>query len=357
MTSTRVYQLGFLALGGLIALALAFHISRRAANEPLGADRSSRREELAPLRGVLNSVAALRNPQRMLFGAYDGGFPGDMTGFVQLESRLRFRFPIISLYAQWGDKPDQQFPFRAVETIERFGSVPMITWEPWVTHFEDRLRTNLPPREQRQYASLTAIARGDYDFYIVPWAQAAAEFRKPMFLRFAHEMNDPYRYPWGPQNGNRPDDFIAAWRRVYNIFERVGATNVIWMWSPQISISDFGSYYPGDEYVDWVGVAVLNYGSAENWSRWWTFDQILEKSYGPLAALKKPIMICEFGTVSEGGDMLEWYRQAFYDMENTYGLIRGVVFFNQRRPIDWSVVENPRVAEFVAGEMTRLSQM
>jgi hypothetical protein len=40
-------------------------------------------------------------------------------------------------------------------------------------------------------ASLAAIARGDYDFYIVTWAKAAAEYRKPLFLRFAHEMNDP----------------------------------------------------------------------------------------------------------------------------------------------------------------------
>ncbi|HET9866447.1 MAG TPA: hypothetical protein VFQ06_04075, partial [Nitrospira sp.] len=216
----------FFALGWLAALGVAFHFGmtttiaslyRRVASKIeyvsqglsdaegdalASVRRGSRREYLDPMRPILSSVDALRNPSRTLFGAYDGGFPLTTQGFTQLEDKLRYRFPIISFYTAWGDKPDQQFPTRMVETIDRLGSVPMITWEPWVTDFDTRLRPNLPA--EREYASLAAIGKGDYDFYIVPWARAAAAFKKPIFLRFAHEMNDPYRYPWGPQNGNRP---------------------------------------------------------------------------------------------------------------------------------------------------------
>ena len=106
-----------------------------------------------------------------------------------------------------------------------------------------------------------------YDFYIVPWARAAAEYKHPLFLRFAHEMNDPYRYPWGPQNGNRPEDFVAAWKHVHLIFQKMGATNVLWVWSPHISMPWFEFYYPGPEFVDWIGVGVLNYGTIASWSR------------------------------------------------------------------------------------------
>jgi hypothetical protein len=73
-----------------------------------------------------------------------------------------------------------------VETISEMGSVPVITWEPWVVDFDRNVRSNLPPLAEREYASLRAIARGDYDFYIVPWARAAAAYGKPLFLRFAH---------------------------------------------------------------------------------------------------------------------------------------------------------------------------
>ena len=114
---------------------------------------------------------------------------------------------MIDQYVAWGDKPNEQFPTRMVETIDRMGSVPMITWEPWVVDFDEGIRKNLSPEAEREYGSLAAIARGEYDFYIVPWAKGAAGYHKPIFLRFAHEMNDPYRYPWGPQNGNRPEDF------------------------------------------------------------------------------------------------------------------------------------------------------
>ena len=386
MTPKRLYLTVFFALGWLLAIGAAFQfglanavgaayrraaskldqISQRASDAEGAAlarvRAGSRREYLEPMQRMLSSVEALKKPERMLVGAYDGGFPNDTSGFVSLETQLRYRFPIISFYTAWGDKPDQQFPLRMVETIDRLGSVPMITWEPWVTDFDPRLRPNLPPKAEREYASLAAVAKGEYDFYITPWAEAAARFGKPIFLRFAHEMNDPYRYPWGPQNGNRPDDFIGAWRRVHDIFQKKGATNVLWVWSPHISMPWFEYYYPGDHVVDWVGMGVLNYGNVANWSRWWSLHQIIDKAYPTLSRFNKPMMIAELGTLSSGGDTNVWYQQAFYHLEHTYGRIRSIVFFNQPNdttmssyPLNWTITQNPQATEFVARELARLS--
>ncbi|HET7706813.1 MAG TPA: glycosyl hydrolase [Thermoanaerobaculia bacterium] len=386
MTPKRLYLTVFFALGWLLAIGVAFQfglasavgaayrraasrldwISQRASDAEGAAltsvRQNARRDYLEPMKPTLESVAALKNPPKILFGAYDGGFPHDTSGFAKLETQVRYRFPIISFYSAWGDQPDQQFPVRMVETIDRLGSVPMITWEPWVTDFDNRLRPNLPSKADREYASLAAIAKGEYDFYVSPWAEAAARFGKPMFLRFAHEMNDPYRYPWGPQNGNRPDDFIAAWRRVHDIFQKKGATNVIWVWSPHISMPWFEYYYPGDHVVDWVGMGILNYGTVASWSRWWSLHQILDKAYPTLAKFNKPMMIAEMGTLAQGGDVLVWYQQAFYQLEHTYGRVRSIIFFNQPNdvtmssyPLNWTVGQDPRAAEFVAKELARLS--
>lgn len=384
------YKLAFFALGWLIAAGVVFQIflgtgfkrvstavderisriaqyfsdnQRRAVRS---ARHSSRSEYLEPLQPTLNSVGALRNPPNTLFGVYDGGFPNTFAGLDQLENRLNYKFPLVSFYSAWGDKPTQQFPLRMAETIHSMGSVPMITWEPWVVDFDQRLRTNLPPVAEREYASLAAIAKGDYDFYIVPWAKAAAAYKRPLFIRFAHEMNDPYRYPWGPQNGNRPEDFIAAWKHVHLIFQKMGATNVLWVWSPHISMPWFEYYYPGPEFVDWIGTGVLNYGTIASWSRWWSFHQILEKAYPGLLKFQKPIMLCEFGTVGQGGDVAEWYRQAFYHLTHTYSRgVRAVVFFNQpnditlspQYPLDWSVLQSQRGTEIVAAEIARRSAL
>ena len=386
MKPNNRYKLAFFALGWLIAAGVVFQIvlgtsfqkvfsavddrvsrvaqffSNRQGDAMRQARHTSRSEYLAPMRTTLRSVTALRQPQSVLFGIYDGGFPNTFAGMEQLEAALNYKFAIISFYGAWGDKPTQQFPIRMVETIDRMGSVPLITWEPWVVDFDERVRKNLPALAEREYASLASIARGDYDFYIVPWAKAAAGYKRPLFIRFAHEMNDPYRYPWGPQNGNRPEDFIAAWRHVHLIFQKMGATNVLWVWSPHVSMPWFEFYYPGPEYVDWIGTGVLNYGNVASWSRWWSFHQILEKAYPALLKMEKPIMISEFGTLSQGGDMAEWYRQAFYHMDHTYARgVRAVVFFNQPNditisptfPLNWSVTQNPRAAQVVAREISR----
>jgi hypothetical protein len=372
-SARRRYQIAFLTLGWLVAIGLLFQFA--AANSMRRAwasveDRlqlfgqklsdaegdawqksrhQSRSAEVHAKFPRLNSTAWLKAPDRKLFGAYDGGLPGSFEGVDALESRLHYRFPLVSIYQAWGDRPDEaHFPLRAVETIDRLGSVPVVTWEPWVKDFDASLRPNLPPAAEREYASLAAIARGDYDFYITPWAISAASYGKPIFLRFAHEMNDPYRYPWGPQNGNRPEDFIAAWKHVHLIFQKMSATNVIWVWSPHISMPWFEYYYPGAEWVDWVSTGILNYGDVAPWSRWWSLHQILEKAYPALEKLDKPVMISEFGTLSSGGDARQWYEQALRDLDEKYGRVHAVVLFNQRHdvtlstaPLDWSVLQSP----------------
>lgn len=303
----------------------------------------------------------LAAPGQLLFGAYDGALPTDFSGLESLEQRLGYRFPIISFYQAWGDRPDQQhFPSRHAETISRLGSVPMITWEPWVKDFDGTLRSNLPPVAEREYASLAAIARGDYDFYVSRWASGAAAYGKPILLRFAHEMNDPYRYPWGPQNGNRTEDFIAAWRHVHLIFNKMGAKNVLWVWSPHISMPWFEFYYPGDEYVDWIGTGVLNYGDVATWSRWWSFEQILQKAYPAMVKFDKPLMISEFGSIGSGGDLPQWHIDAHRAIVEKYPAIRMVVFFNQPNdvtlstaPLDWSLQHSPRAVNFYRAVLPR----
>lgn len=307
---------------GRDASAIEGNVVRRAR----GGARRDRLKELYPLLGEL---AQLRNPQAMLWGAFDGGFPQSMEGFANLEQQLGTTFPLVSLYQSWGDLPEHQFPTSMMETISEIGSIPIVTWEPWVTTFDRDVRTNLAPIERREFGSLAAIARGDYDFHIVRWAEEAAAYKKPFFLRFAHEMNDPYRYPWGPQNGNRAEDFIAAWKHVHVLFEKKGASNALWVWSPHLSMPWLEYYYPGADVVDWIGFGALNYGTVASWSRWWALDDILSRPYPGLASFKKPMMITEFGTLAAGGDPKSWLSAARAAVEGHYPAIRSIVIFNQ----------------------------
>jgi len=314
-----------------------------------------RGETLAWFTPYQNDGGLLRQPDVVLLGAYDDQMPQTLSGVVALEAAVGTTFPLVQVYTAWGDRPDQRFPLQLVTAISDIGSVPVVTWEPWLTDFESGRHPFLPLRDERERRGLEAVARGDYDFYIDAWATDAARFGRPLFLRFAHEMNDPYRYPWGPQN-NTKEAFIAAWRHVRGRFDAAGAHNVIWTWSPHIAAPYWDLYYPGDAYVDWVATGVLNFGIiGVQWSQWWTFDDIFAERYPQLAAFGKPIMIAEFGSLAVGGDRADWYRSALTDLPARYPAVKAVLFFHTRRDqtvtyqaLDWSITGDADLSRAVA---------
>jgi beta-mannanase len=155
-------------------------------------------------------------------------------------------------------------------------------------------------------------------------------------------MNDPYRYPWGPQN-NETADFLDAWRHVVDRFRAAGADNVVWIWSPHLAYANNEDFYPGDAYVDWVATGVLNYGTVANWSQWWTFDQIFGQRYARFARLGKPIMIAELGSLEVGGNRAKWFADALNRLPQRYPAVKGLLFFHVAadqtvtyQALDWS---------------------
>lgn len=302
-----------------------------------------RRRELVWFDEYRQSAERLRHPGVMLLGAYDENLPSNLEGIQSLEDDLDTTFPLVQFYAAWGDKPEHQFPLRLATSIWNMGSVPVITWEPWLSTFENARHPSLPLREARDAHGFAAVARGDYDFYVDPWAEAAATFAHPVFVRFAHEMNDPYRYPWGPQH-NTKEEFIAAWRHVVERFRRAGANNVVWVWSPHVAYEYWDLYYPGSEHVDWVATGALNFGPIAQWSKWWSFEEIFGARYPRMAAFGKPVMVAEFGSLSVGGDRNAWYRDALSDLPTRHPATQALLFFNvgndqtvTYQKVDWTI--------------------
>jgi hypothetical protein len=312
-----------------------------------------REKDLTWLARYRDDRNALAHPDTLLLGAFDDSIPASLDGVVRLEHALGTTLPLIQSYAAWGDKKDEAFPDRVLNAIHEMGSIPVVTWEPWLTDFENRLHPALPLRDARDKGGLAMVARGDYDFYIDAWAAAAKEYRYTILLRFAHEMNDPYRYPWGPQN-NQPQDFIAAWRHVVDRFRAAGASNVLFVWAPHLAYAGWEHYWPGDNYVDWVATGSLNYGTVAYWSKWWSFEQIFGQHYAMLAGLDKPIMIAELGSVSVGGDRTKWYAEALNNITQDHPAVKAVMFFNVHndktvtyQAIDWSVEKDTAVLRVV----------
>jgi len=155
-------------------------------------------------------------------------------------------------------------------------------------------------------------------------------------------MNGDWR-PWcAGVNGNTSAEFVSVWRKVYSIFRREGATNARWVWSPISQCGDstpFKEPYPGDDYVDWVGLDGYNWGTMQYWSRWQRFTEICGKSYSTLTKMsRKPMMIPEIASAESGGDKATWIRNTFLqEVSAKYPRIKAVVWFHAKKETDWRI--------------------
>ncbi len=197
-------------------------------------------------------------------GAYidlDPVTKGDPVAFEKLTGK---RHASYLRYVGYGEP----FPFQWVRELQAIGAVPQIAWEP--------------------NQGLDAVRD---DEYLRGWAEACRRAGCPILLRYASEMNGT----WQAYSGD-PNKYIAKWRLVYRLMHQV-APNVIMIWCPfAVPRATIPSYYPGDEYVDWVGVniyAVLyNNGNPNEPNRDDQLDQ-LRYVYN-LYADRKPIALCEY---------------------------------------------------------------
>ena len=91
-------------------------------------------------------------------------------------------------------------------------------------------------------------------------------------------------------------------------------------------------YYPGDAYVDWVGVDGYNFGDHhDKWHKWESFEVL----FGPLLAdlakryPNKPLMLAEFGcAVGEAKARQQWIRKAYAYLREKCPRVRAVIWFN-----------------------------
>ncbi len=129
------------------------------------------------------------------------------------------------------------------------------------------------------------------DAYLHRFAKQAKETGIPIFLRFANEMNDPGS-TWGKDKAL----YIEKFRLVANVMHKE-APNVAMCWSPNDwgynGFGDAHEWYPGDEYVDWVGVSSYPPYNPDGESKHKTkFTDRLAVIYNAYSA-KKPIYLSE----------------------------------------------------------------
>ncbi len=174
-----------------------------------------------------------------------------------------------------------------------------------------------------------------------------SKIKSKLCLYLAHEMNGDW-YPWSL--GSTPDEYILAWRHVYDIFSNksLNSTRLQWIWC--VNSQDFGNYtaenyWVGDNYVDWIGIDGYNPGIYRGHPWAWP-NQVFDNMIGRLRNLSstKPIVIAEYGTSSlrtrNGSDVqskTEWLNQFCDYIDNNQ--IKMASYFNNNGEPDWAIFD------------------
>ena len=199
----------------------------------------------------------------------------------------------------------------------------LVTLEPWTWNKSERNT----PEALRQ-----GIADGTYDTNVTAICAVLGQMASPVTLRWGHEMDSPTsRFIWANW---APRDYIGAYRHVVDLC-RAQAPNVRFMWSP-IGSDAMQSYYPGDDYVDLVGLSVFGLQAWDrakfNHDR--TFTEILMPKYTLAKAFGKPIVVAELGYSGSAAYVETWQNEVRQTAKAFPDLV-GIVYFNFPEVYPW----------------------
>ncbi len=243
------------------------------------------------------------------FGIYHSAYP-DFGGTEDIVSTERINGfetlvnkKIVWAYFSNNWYDNIHFPVKEVNEIINTGKLPFIRMMP---------RTNFDEGGPDPNYTMQKIIDGDFDTELTQWAIDAKNTNTPLLVEFGTEVNGDW-FPWnGKYNGadekisygdpnlyDGAERFRDAYRHIIDICNNQAANNITWFFhvdaygNPDLDWNKIENYYPGDDYIDWLGVSI--YGPQESNDDYQEFSEILNDIYPKLTALSdKPIAVLEF---------------------------------------------------------------
>jgi beta-mannanase len=246
------------------------------------------------------------------FGAYDphGDFSQDTHPKIE------------HLFLPWEDV-DLSSLASADGYAQQRGRSLLITVEPWSWSHDWRLSP------EQLYSG---IMSGRYDANMAAICTEAAKLKSAVTIRWGQEMDDTEgQFTWAYW---KPAEYVAAYQRMVTVC-REHITTAHFMWSPKGN-EGLDAYYPGDEYVDVVGLSVfgLQQRDRDELGRDRTFAETLAPAYHRVEAFNKPIVVAELGYEGDAAYVHNWADNAA-KRNPDFPRLTAVVYFNDREVYPW----------------------
>jgi hypothetical protein len=183
---------------------------------------------------------------------------------------------------------------------------------------------------------------GDYDEVIKKYSAWAKSVDRPIYLRIGYEFD-------GPHNELEPDEYVKAYIHIVDLMRSEGVRNIAFVWhsyaSPPFKGYQLSDWYPGDDYVDWVGISIFGhaYGGTD-------FGPDCEAVLQFAKQHQKPVMIAEANPINgiEKDNPEVWEKWFVNFLSFTYNKnIKAISFINE----DWSATGIAGIADWKDGRL------
>jgi len=166
---------------------------------------------------------------------------------------------------------------------------------------------------------LLDVMNGMYDDELDVIVDKVSKIDGPVLFRLNNEMNGDwclYNAYWFQKDTRI---YTAFWKHLYEKFEAKGADNLIWIFNPNemsfpaFKWNHYSNYFPGEDYVDVLGVTGYNTGNFYYGETWRDFRSIYDEFMPEYDEIfpDYPKMITEFGSSTIGGNKDEWVEDMF----------------------------------------------
>ncbi len=288
---------------------------------------------------LMAATAPATARSKMVLGAADPYAGGPDVAAVQAGvnayvAKVGTKPRMWSLWSKWGERGANSagpcvkgtgscaFPSEAVAWLHEQGITPVIWWA-----YNDP-----KDRDSNLYARYKKILSGRHDDYITSWAVAARKAGRssgmPVIVRPFHEATGHW-FPWSiGLKDNTVRNYKEAWNYLGKKFRQNGADpHVRWLWS---LVQPKRWAYPGDKYVDYVGISVSNFGSPRPWR--WGIKQINSAVAAAQEFTTKPIIAAEIVTAYKGGNKGKWIRETYVKAYRKHPQFKGFIYEDSDHP-------------------------
>lgn len=240
-----------------------------------------------------------------------------------VENRLGADFDYVVTYVHWANNP---FPRELADYLAEQNKTLVIFWNPM----------DYSVKEQGGTFSFVSVTSGTWDKYIEEFVFEATKTKGNIMIIPCEEVNGNWT-PWSVTVGNYGNlsEYQTAFQYLAKKLKQAKNVQVGFVVNstsqPPTFANRISAYYPGDEFIDFIGVNGFNFGGPSL-----GFEDIFSAALDEVSKFKKPVFITSMATFASFNKK-DWVKDFLNSEIIKDGKVEGWFWFNENKERDWRI--------------------